>query len=174
MRCLRNRLIAFLSITLGSCTYYIAQDRLDSYVASSFRSQPNIRPQCVRVADHINGVWQRTSKCRLVSGQAPAGQGAPFFVLAVSAKDLRTPLGGKKVEMIAVDRDGVAIPEGIVTVTPAWVITNADGRNAEPILISASKPGEYRIQLTYVDRGRVVIGVSPPLHVLGHATEATH
>lgn len=160
---------AVLLVAETSCTTYVAMDRLDAVVVSSFLEGPRIRPECVRVADHINDVWRRTRHCRLLSGQMGPGDSVKFFLLALSAKDLRTPLGGKKVSLRGVDRDGVLLPDGALVITPTWVLTGSDGRNAEPIRVTTQKPGEYRIELSYDDRGRSMTGISPPLHVLSTA-----
>lgn len=151
----------------GACSNYVAVDRLDTYVASSFAPGGMVRPRCVRVADHINGVWQRTRDCRLVSGQVRPGGMLPLFTQAVNAKDLRTPIPGKRIDFAATDRDGLPVGPEAVRIDPIWVLTDAKGRNAQPIVVRPVKPGEYRIQLEYVDGGRKVIGMSPPLHVLG-------
>lgn len=154
-----------MCVTAGSCTHVVVLDRLDTYVAASF-ARFDIRPQCIRYVDHIRGQWQADRQCRIAAGLTSPGDPINFHLMAVSSKDLRTPLGGKRIDMVAVDRDGVPIPDGSVSISPQAVTTNVEGRNAEPVTITATRPGDYRVRLSYPDRHTQTVGYSPVLHVI--------
>jgi hypothetical protein len=72
------------------------------------------------------------------------------------------------VSLTVVDTDGNQVSEGWAKVEPAEILTDASGRNAEEIRLTARRPGVYLVTAEYLDRTTKERSYSMPVIVLSH------
>lgn len=91
----------------------------------------------------------------------------PVWLKAISARDMEHPIvDGLLVKLQVVDSRGVVISGANATITPAVVLTNREGYNAEPIAFRAETLGVYRIRAEYPDYKTTTWSYSPPISVV--------